>query len=99
MEDAFKKHVIKKCGELGIEILAMECDVDHVHMFVSAQPQLSIPEIMRQIKGCTSHILRKEFPKLSRMSSLWTRSYLVSTAGNVSAETIQLYVESQKTKG
>lgn len=30
------------------------------------------------------------------MSSLWTRSYFISTAGNVSSETIKGYVETQK---
>jgi putative transposase len=30
------------------------------------------------------------------MPSLWTRSYFVSTAGNVSSETIKIYVENQK---
>ena len=98
VEDAFKKHVTEQCEALGIDILAMECHIDHVHMFVSAVPQLSIPEIMQKIKGCTSHTLRDEFRELSGMSSLWTRSYFVSTAGDVSARTIQAYVESQKSK-
>jgi len=31
------------------------------------------------------------------MPSLWTRNYFVSTADNVCSETIQKYVESQKT--
>ncbi|EJR64173.1 transposase [Bacillus sp. AF62] len=33
------------------------------------------------------------------LPSLWTRSYFVSTAGNVSTETIKQYVENQKTRG
>lgn len=98
VEEAFKKHVTEQCEALGIDILAMECHIDHVHMFVSVVPQLSIPEIMQKIKGCTSHTLRDEFSQLSGMSSLWTRSYFVSTAGDVSARTIQAYVESQKSK-
>ena len=98
VEDSFKKHVARKCKEAGIGILAMECHVDHVHMFVDALPQMSIPDIVWAIKGCTSHALRDEFPQLSGMSSLWTRSYFVSTAGNVSAKTIQRYVETQKTR-
>lgn len=98
VEESFKKHVTEQCEALGIDILAMECHIDHVHMFVSAVPQLSIPEIMQKIKGCTSHTLRDEFRELSGMSSLWTRSYFVSTAGDVSARTIQAYVESQKSK-
>ena len=42
--------------------------------------------------------LREEFKQLSLMRSLWTRSFFVSTAGNVSSETIKKYVENQKKK-
>ena len=52
---------------------------------------------MYRLKGFTAHELRKEFPWLkSRLPSLWTRSYYVGTAGNVSAATIQKYIEAQK---
>lgn len=51
---------------------------------------------MQQIKGYTSKILREEFVELSKMPSLWTRNYFVSTAGNVCSETIKKYVENQK---
>ena len=53
---------------------------------------------MQHIKGCTSKILREEFEILRKMPSLWTRSYFVSTAGNVCSETIKKYVENQKTR-
>ena len=59
-------------------------------------PTLSPSDIMQQIKGYTSKILREEFSELSKMPSLWTRSYFVSTAGNVCSETIKKYVENQK---
>ena len=52
--------------------------------------------IMKQIIGYTSRILREEFVELSKMPGLWTRSYFVSTAGNVCSETIKKYAESQK---
>ena len=71
----------------------------HVHIFVSVLPTMSIPEIMVRIKGASSHELRKEFPQLKAMPSLWTRSYFVSTAGNVSSKTIKKYVDTQKTRG
>lgn len=98
VENSFKTHTARTCKEAGIRILAMECYIDHVHMFVDVPPQMSIPEILKVIKGSTSHTLREEFPQLAAMPSLWTRSYFVSTAGNVSAETIQGYVETQKTR-
>ena len=98
VEERFKELTAIECDKYGIEILAMECHVDHVHMFVSVLPQLSIPEIMKYIKGATSHQLRDEFIELQNMPSLWTRSYFVSTAGNVSSETIKWYVDTQKTR-
>ena len=98
LEQRFKELVIRECGRCGIEILAMECYVDHVHMFVSVLPIMSIPEIMKHVKGATSIQLREDFPQLKAMPSLWTRSYFVSTADSVSAETIKQYVETQKTR-
>ena len=98
VEQRFKELTTTICEQHGIEILAMECQKDHVHLFVSVLPQLSIPDIMKYVKGGTSNVLRAEFPELSRMPSLWTRSYFVSTAGEISSETIQRYIETQKTR-
>lgn len=96
VEDRFKTLVNEKCKELEIKIIAIECDKDHAHMFLNCLPTQSPSDIMQNIKGYTSKILRKEFKELSKMPSLWTRSYFVSTAGNVCSETIKQYVENQK---
>ena len=99
VEERFKSLTGKICDELQIEILAMECHKDHVHLFLKCWPSQSPSDIMKKIKGASSHALRDEFLQLSGMSSLWTRSYFVSTASNVSSETIQWYVNTQKTRG
>lgn len=39
--------------------------------------------------------MRKEFPELLKLPSLWTRSYWVSTAGNVSQAVIRKYIQEQ----
>ena len=96
VEERFKNLVKYVCEEMKIEIIAIECDKDHTHIFLNTLPTLSPSDIMQRIKGYTSKILREEFIKLSKMPSLWTRSYFVSTAGNVSSETIKMYVENQK---
>ena len=96
VEKRFKELVKEKCNNLDIEIIAIECDKDHAHIFLNSMPTLSPADIMQQIKGYTSKHLRDEFIELSKMPSLWTRSYFVSTAGNVCSETIKNYVESQK---
>ncbi len=98
VEERFKELTVQACEAHGIEILALECHVDHVHIFVSVLPTMDIPLIMRIVKGASSVALRKEFPKLSAMPNLWTRSYFVSTAGSVSSETIEWYIKTQKTR-
>ena len=98
VEVRFKTLVKEKCKELNIEIIAIECDKDHTHMFLNCLPTFSPSDIMQSIKGYTSKILREEFVELQKMPSLWTRSYFVSTTGNVCSETIKKYVESQKTR-
>jgi len=89
VEERLKELVKMKCKELEIEMIAMECDNDYSPMFLNCLPILSPSDIMQQIKGSTSKILREEFYELSKMPGLWTRSYFVSTAGNVCSETIK----------
>ena len=85
----------EKAQELSLSILAFEIQPDHVHLFVNAPPNLAPDQIMFRLKGYSSRMLRKEFPFLLRMPSMWTRSFFVSTAGNVSSETIKKYIEAQ----
>ena len=92
----FKELVNTISKEMNLEIIALECDIDHVHLFINAKPTISPSKIMHHLKGKTSRIIRKEFDELNKMPSLWTRSYFVSTAGEVSSETIKKYVENQK---
>jgi putative transposase len=98
VEERFKHMVNFICKELEINIIAIECDKDHAHIFLNCLPTLSPADIMQKIKGVTSRVLRDEFLQLRKMPSLWTRSYFVSTAGNVSSETIKKYIEEQKTR-
>ena len=68
---------------------------DHTHLFIQGNPSLSANYIIGQIKGKSSKVLRDEFPFLRKMPTLWTRSYFVSTAGNVSQFVIQKYISEQ----
>jgi REP element-mobilizing transposase RayT len=99
VEKRFKELVKETCDRLDIQIIAIETDKDHAHLFVNTLPKLSPADIMAKIKGVTSKQLREEFKHLAHLPSLWTRSYFVSTAGNMSSETIKRYVEQQKTRG
>lgn len=84
--------------ERNMEVLSLEILPDHLHLFVSSHPDIPVHNLIKALKGRSSNLLRKEFPELLKLPSLWTHSYFVSTAGNVSSETIQKYIEAQGTK-
>jgi REP-associated tyrosine transposase len=85
-------------SEHSWHVLNLSIQPDHVHLFIRSNPYTLPTDIARFIKDRSSHILREEFPSLQRMPSLWTRSTCYSTAGNVSSETIQQYIERQSRK-
>lgn len=83
--------------ELLFEIVEMEVMPDYVHMLVEVDPQLGIHRAVKRMKGRSSHDLRCEFPWLrSRLPSLWTNSYFVSTVGGAPREAVKRYIENQR---
>ncbi len=96
VEDRFKCLAKEICESIDIDIIAIECDKDHAHMLLSCPPSLSPSDVMKHIKGRTSKALREEFVKLSKMPSLWTRSFFVSTVGEVDFDTVKEYIDNQK---
>ena len=99
VEKRFKELAHEACARINAEVIAVECDKDHVHIFIKSLPILSPSEIMAKVKGVSSRALRKEFEHLGRQLSLWTRSFFVSTAGSVSSKTVQEYIAAQKKRG
>lgn len=93
-----EKIFIQVAKEKDVDILALKIMPDHLHLFVSCYPQYAIHKLVKSFKGRSSNILRKEFPELLKLPSLWTHSYFVSTAGNVSNKIIQRYIEMQSKK-
>ena len=88
----------EKAKELEWGIVALEVMPDHVHLFIGVDPHTAPNQVMHSLKGFTSRVLRKEFPHLLTLPSLWTRSFFVSTAGNVSSKRIEDYIAKQATR-
>jgi len=85
------------CTESYAELLRLEVMPDHVHLLVEVDPQYGIHRLVRAIKGRSSRLLRQEYPWLkSRLPTLWTNSYFVSTVGGAPLEVIKQYIENQK---
>ena len=71
---------------------------DHVHVLMEVDPQFGIYKAVKSLKGYTFKGLRQEFPYLkTKMPTLWTNRYFVSTVGGAPREVIKQYRENQKT--
>lgn len=98
VETRLKEMIQESAAEVNVEIIEMEIMPDHVHLLLEVDPQFGIHRAVKHIKGVTSRILRNEFRSLrSRLPSLWTNSYFVSTVGGAPLSAIKQYIENQKT--
>ena len=64
----------------GFELLALETQPDHTHLFISAPPFDSPTEIVKVFKGVTALRLFIKFPELRNeywKGKLWSPSYYV----------------------
>ena len=97
IDTRLKELIRESCENINVDIIEMEIMPDHVHLLMEVDPQFGINRAVRHIKGFTSHALRTEFPKLkSRLPTLWTNSYFVSTVGGAPLSAIKQYIENQK---
>jgi putative transposase len=92
-----KEIVAEVCSEYDARVIEGEVMPDHVHLLVDVDPQFGIHRLVKMIKGRSSRLLRQEFPWLrSRLPTLWTNSYFVSTVGGAPLAVIKRYIENQK---
>lgn len=86
------------CSEFSVELLELEIMPDHIHLLVDVDPQFGIHNLIKKLKGRTSRLLRQEFPHLkTKLPTLWTNSYFVSTVGGAPLAIVKQYIENQKT--
>ena len=86
------------CKSKDIEIVKGHISKDHVHIFVSVPPHISVSQMVQFLKGETSRSLLAEYKSLSRTfwgRHMWARSYFVASSGNVTDEVIIKYIEEQ----
>lgn len=85
------------CSENGVEIISGVLSSDHVHMFVSIPPSLSVSDFMRKVKGRSSHKVQLEFPALKKRywgKHFWGRGYFSTTSGAITDDVILQYLDS-----
>ena len=97
VDKRLKQILIDVAKEKQVELIEMEIMPDHVHLLLEVDPQYGIHRVVKQMKGRSSRYLRNEFQWLrSRIPTLWTNSYFVSTVGGAPLAVIKQYIENQK---
>lgn len=92
-----KQLIQQVCDETQSGLIEMEVMPDHVHLLLDCDPQFGIHRLVRGIKGRSSRVLRQQFQSLrSRLPTLWTHSYFVSSVGGAPPAAIKHYIENQK---
>lgn len=98
VETRLKELLIKSCASMDVDIIEMEIMPEHVHMLIQVDPQFGVHRAVKRMKGSSSKVLREEFPFLkTKLPTLWTNSYFVSTVGGAPLAVIKQYMENQKT--
>ena len=86
------------CKSQDVEIIRGHISRDHVHIFVSVPPHVSVSQLVQWLKGKTSRKMMMEYKSLRRMfwgRHMWARGYFVASSGNVTDEVIIQYIEQQ----
>ncbi len=97
MDVRLKEILTQIALQTNVEILEMEVMPDHVHLLIEVDPQFGVHKAVKRFKGASSRYLRQEFPHLkSKLPTLWTNSYLVSTVGGAPLEIVKQYIQLQK---
>lgn len=84
-------------NSIDMDVIELEVMPDHVHILLEVDPQFGIHRSVKRLKGISSRVLRKEFKELTtRLPTLWSNSYFLSTVGGAPLKAIKKYIESQK---
>ena len=97
--NALRDLIRQICTEIDVEIISGKVAPDHVHLFVSYPPHLSVSTMMQKIKGKSSYKLFSKFPDLKKTfwgRHFWARGYCAVSSGNITDEMIQTYIEQQQ---
>jgi putative transposase len=82
-------------GANEVEIISGVVSSDHIHIYVSILPSLSISKFVQFVKGATSRKIQLEFEDIRKRywgQHVWARGYFVATVGNVTDEMIREYI-------
>ena len=90
-------YILEKLHQLKVKMLGYGFGPDHLHLFLSNVRFVSEIELVRQIKGYSSYMMRRHFSELFKTKlygkKFWSEGHFYRSVGAVNKETMQHYVE------
>ena len=97
IEESLEASFRNVCAKYDYEILSLHISPDHVHLFLSAHPKYAPSQIVRTVKSIAAREMWEQHePYLEEdlwAGGFWEQSYYIGTAGQISSETIERYIE------
>jgi len=87
--------------KFGVKIIEQEVAEDHIHILFSSKPQLQLSKFINSLKSVSARLLFREFPQIKQKlwaGHLWSPSYFLASAGEVTLDVLKKYVENQNAK-
>ena len=92
MRDAVDRCIRAECVKLGVEVIAFNGMADHVHLLVRIPTTVSVSELVRQVKGTSSHMLGQRM----RVAFKWQSAYGAFTLSTSHVPRVRDYVLNQQ---
>jgi putative transposase len=99
IQERCRELLIQVCDSEDVRILKGVVSKDHVHMHIEYPPSKIISDLVKGLKGRSSRLLQKEFPELGKRywgKHMWGIGYGAWSAGNITDDLIQEYLEHHK---
>ncbi len=93
-DDTLRKYITGTVQNNGHKMIAINNMPDHLHMFVGVNPNQSISELMRLVKGDSSEWINKE--RLTNSKFSWQEGYGAFSYSKSQVDTVVQYIANQQ---
>ena len=93
------KLIYEVAERYDFQVVELAVMPEHVHMFVSASPEMSPARIIQSVKSITARKLFERFPGIKNFlwgGALWARGYFCASVGKVTEKMIAAYIDQQE---
>jgi putative transposase len=85
-----------KCEELGVDIIALGGVEDHIHLLASIPATLSVADLVKHVKGASSHLLASQQREQKNGFFKWQGAYGACTVSPGALNEVAHYVTHQR---